>query len=86
MDAQIDVGSTTSGGRTEYFVRDNGAGFDMKDASRLFLPFQRLHRADDFAGTGVGLTIVQRIIERHGGHVRGESQPGEGALFTFDLP
>lgn len=52
----------------------------------LFLPFQRLHRADDFVGTGVGLTIVQRIIERHGGHVRGESLPGEGALFTFDLP
>jgi len=84
--AQIEVGSMSSGGRSEFFVRDNGAGFDMKDVDRLFLPFQRLHRADDFAGTGVGLTIVQRIIERHGGRVRGESTPGEGALFTFDLP
>ena len=84
--AQIEIGATTAGGRTEVFAKDNGAGFDMKDASRLFLPFQRLHRTDEFTGVGVGLTIVQRIIERHGGRVRGESTPGEGARFSFDLP
>lgn len=83
---RIEIGTASTDGRTEVFVRDNGAGFDMKDAHRLFLPFQRLHRGDDFVGTGVGLTIVQRIIERHGGTVRGESAPGQGARFAFDLP
>ncbi len=84
--AEIEIGTATIDGRTEVFVRDNGAGFDMREAHRLFLPFQRLHRADDFVGTGVGLTIVQRIIERHGGSVRGASTPGQGARFSFDLP
>jgi PAS domain S-box-containing protein len=84
--AEIEIGTATNDGRTELFVRDNGAGFDMNEAHRLFLPFQRLHRADDFAGTGVGLTIVQRIVERHGGTIRGASTPGQGARFAFELP
>ena len=67
-------------------VQDNGVGFDPQQASRLFTPFSRLHDAQRYAGTGIGLTIVQRIVERHGGSVRAMSQPGEGARFEFTLP
>ena len=85
-DARIEFGKSTHGNREVYFVRDNGAGFHMKDVSKLFMPFRRLHSGQDYPGTGIGLATVQRIIQRHNGEVWGEGEPGKGATFFFTLP
>ncbi len=84
-DPKIEFASIQEGGETLYFVRDNGAGFDMSSAKMLFVPFQRLHDAKEFEGTGIGLAFVQRIVQRHGGRIWAESTPGQGATFWFSL-
>ena len=81
----MDTTFSGHGGAPCFFIRDNGAGFDMSRSDRLFKPFTRLHAATEFEGSGIGLATVRRIIERHGGHIEGSAQPGEGATFRFSF-
>ena len=84
--ALIEIGGAERASDKLYSIRDNGAGFDPSRAERLFGIFQRLHAAKDFEGTGVGLSIARRIVERHGGSIWAEGEPDRGAAFHFTLP
>jgi light-regulated signal transduction histidine kinase (bacteriophytochrome) len=83
--AVIEFGSTTENGKSCFYVKDNGAGFDATYVDKLFEPFQRLHSTDEFEGTGIGLATVNRIIRRHNGSVWADARVGEGATISFTL-
>lgn len=82
---EVVIGSRVDGNEVAYFVKDNGAGFDMRHSDQIFDVFKRMHSHDEYPGTGIGLSIVQRVILRHGGKIWAESTPGEGAIFCFTL-
>jgi signal transduction histidine kinase len=83
---RVEIGARLEPAGCVLWVRDNGIGFDMRFHERIFEVFQRLHRSEEYAGTGVGLAMVRRALERMGGHVRAESAPGQGAVFFLEIP
>lgn len=86
MPPEITIRAEDADGRVRLSVCDNGIGIAAEDRERIFEPFQRLHRQDEYPGTGVGLALCRRIAQRHGGGIRVDSAPGQGACFTVDLP